>query len=151
MIKTIIIGSVYLLIFSILNSCGNTEPIIEFKNASGLTGIFESDSSGLEFRVLDNEEITYLLKSSPSIGIDRFKSLKKSDYCPSNEICVDFIFDKKGTEMYIKLTKENINQQIFMIIDGVVISAPQVMSQLTLGRGQFPIKEQFFDSLFVTK
>jgi hypothetical protein len=57
----------------------------------------------------------------------------------------------KGTKEYTALTKRNLNKQIFYVIDGVVIIDPNVMGIINSGMGQFPIKEKYFDSLFVEK
>ena len=83
--------------------------------------------------------------------IGNFESLKISEECYTEEICVDFKLNEEGTKEYTELTKRNLNNQIFFVIDGVVISDPNVMGMIDLGIGQFPIKEIYFDSLFIVK
>lgn len=132
-------------------ACGTSKKIVAFKKNSFETGIYEFDSTGRTHKVLGNDSITYTLKSTPSIMIGNFESLKISEECYTEEICVDFKLNEEGTKEYTELTKRNLNNQIFFVIDGVVISDPNVMGMIDLGIGQFPIKEIYFDSLFIVK
>lgn len=132
-------------------TCSTSEKIVSFKKNSSETGIYEFDSNGTTHKVLNNDSTTYTLKSRPSITIEKFESLAISDECNVGEICVDFKLNEEGTIEYTELTKRNLKNQIFYVIDGVIISAPNVLGVIDLGRGQFPIKEKYFDSLFVVK
>ena len=132
-------------------ACGTSEKIVSFKKKSSETGIYEFDPNGTAHKVLDNDSTTYTLKSKPSITIEKFELLEISDECYAGEICVDFKFNDEGTKEYTALTERNLNNQIFYVIDGVVISDPNVMGVINDGMGQFPIKEKYFDSLFVLK
>jgi protein-export membrane protein SecD len=54
-------------------------------------------------------------------------------------------FDAEGTKMFSNLTKENIGKQIAIFLDGQVISAPTVQTQITDGKavitGNFTLDE----------
>jgi preprotein translocase subunit SecD len=132
-------------------ACGASEKIVSFKKKSSETGIYEFDPNGVSHKVLDNDSTTYTLKSKPSIPIEKFQLLEISDECYAGEICVDFKLNKEGTKEYTALTKRNLNNIIFYVIDGVIISDPYVMGVINVGSGQFGIKEKYFDSLFVVK
>ncbi len=43
-------------------------------------------------------------------------------------------FDREGTDLFAKITKENIGKRIAIYLDGVPISAPVVQSEITNGR-----------------
>lgn len=130
-------------------ACGTSTSMVSFKKKSSETGIYEFDPNGTAHKVLDNDSTTYTLKSIPSIPIEKFELLEISDECYAGEICVGFKLNEEGTKEYATLSKRNLNNQIFYVIDGVVISAPNVMGVINAGMGQFPIKEKYFDSQFV--
>lgn len=132
-------------------SCGTSEKIVSFKTNSLETGIYEFDLNGPAHKVIDDDSTTYTLKSKPSIPIERFESLEISEECYPGEVCVDFTLNKEGTREYAELTKNNLDNQIFYVIDGVVVSDPIVMGVINAGIGRYAIKEKYFDSLFVVK
>jgi len=59
------------------------------------------------------------------------------------EVAIEF--DAEGTKMFADLTKENIGKQIAIFLDGQVISAPTVQTQITDGKavitGSFTLDE----------
>jgi preprotein translocase subunit SecD len=63
----------------------------------------------------------------------------------SNRPLVELAFDDKGTELFAKITKENIGKQVSIFLDGVPISSPTVNEEITLGKavisGNFTIDE----------
>lgn len=132
-----------------LYSCVSSNESLSFKNREGQTGIFELDSNGVFYTELGDCENVYKLKPKASIGINEFESLSLyNGYC-IEEKCIEFKLTKIGTEMYTELTKKNIGQQIFYVIDGVVVLKLTVAGFINNGMGQFPINVIYFDSLFM--
>ncbi|MFT6922523.1 MAG: hypothetical protein ACJA1C_001528 [Crocinitomicaceae bacterium] len=140
-----------ILIFSgALLSCVRSNNSISFKNQDGETGIYESDVNGAEHIMLGGRR-TYNLKSSPSILLKEFETLKIGDECYTDELCVDFKLSQKGTLELEKLMQKNFRKSIYYVIDGTIISIVGCSEINRSGMGQFPIPEFFFDSLFVVK
>lgn len=63
----------------------------------------------------------------------------------TNEPVVAIEFDKAGSDMFAKLTEENLNKTIAIYLDGEVLSAPRVQSVISNGQavitGSFTIEE----------
>ncbi len=49
---------------------------------------------------------------------------------------IDFTLTKIGQEQFAKLTRENIGRRLAIIVDGKVVSAPVIRSEISSGRGQ---------------
>ncbi|MEK7564455.1 MAG: protein translocase subunit SecD [Patescibacteria group bacterium] len=62
--------------------------------------------------------------------------LKKAslEFNPNNrEPSVKLLFDEKGTELFAKITKENVGKQVAIYLDGAIISSPNVNEEITGG------------------
>jgi preprotein translocase subunit SecD len=95
--------------------------------------------------------MSYKLKHEPTINIERFESMIISDECFAEELCIDWRLDERGAKQYADIMRRNLGEQIFYVIDGVVVAAPNVGGIVKTGQGQFPIRKIDFDSLFVKK
>ena len=137
-------------LFSIIPSCNTAKNSISFKGDLSKTGIYEATENGVDFRSLDDSSTTYMLNASPTIPASEFK-LTKDDHCNVNDVCVAFELTPKGTLEYEKLTKRNFHKQIFYVVDGKIVSAPEVLGVIKSGNGQFPVSEDNFKLLFVKK
>jgi RNA polymerase sigma factor (sigma-70 family) len=49
---------------------------------------------------------------------------------------IDFTLTKIGQEQFAKLTRENIGRRLAIVVDGKVVSAPVIRSEIPNGRGQ---------------
>jgi len=150
-VKTTIVFFILLIISSCSIEENNSTETIVFKRNSDQTGIYESDPNGTTYKMLSSDTATYRLKLKPSIPSERFQSLQISNECYSGDICVDWTLDQKGTKQYSALTKRNLNNQIFYVIEGKIVAAPFVGGVIKTGKGQFPMSKVHFDSLFVSK
>ncbi|TNE54331.1 MAG: hypothetical protein EP338_07915 [Bacteroidetes bacterium] len=149
--KNLISRVLGILIFAFsVSACGSPSSNLYFKHNSEQTGIFESDSTGMKYVMLGDTTV-YYLKSSSSISIDEFEKLEIGGECYTNEVCIDFQLSKKGTTDYEKLTRKNLNKQIFYVIDGIIIASPVVAGVIEGGSGQLPIPKSMFDTFFVEK
>lgn len=58
---------------------------------------------------------------------------------------VGIVFNKEGGDLFAKITKENIGQQLAILLDGVVITAPTIQDEIIGGKaqitGQYSVKE----------
>ena len=52
------------------------------------------------------------------------------------DIVIDFTLTPKGKKQFAKVTRENIGRRLAIIIDGKVISAPNIRSEILTGHGQ---------------
>ena len=63
----------------------------------------------------------------------------------SGRVTIDLVMTEKGTDLWAQMTSDNINRIIAMCIDGKVISAPRVISAITMGNtqisGNFSVQE----------
>ncbi|PHR31393.1 MAG: hypothetical protein COA38_08085 [Fluviicola sp.] len=137
-------------LFLIISSCGTTKKAIYFRGDLSKTGIYEANENGVFFQVLNDSTTSYLLNAEPSIPASEFK-LTKDDYCNVNDICVAFKLTPKSTLEYEKLTKRNFHKQIFYVVNGHIVSAPEVLGVIKSGNGQFPVNEDDFKLLFIQK
>lgn len=140
-----------LLLLSGLFACQTSQKLISFKRYSEQTGIYEADENGVRMPVFMQNSVSYKLKRHPTIDMDEFDSLYLDKYCREGYLCVAFVLSEEGRYAYSELTRRNIEKQIFYVIDGVVVMDPQVMDQIDIGEGQFHVREEYFDSLFVKK
>ncbi|MFA7244389.1 MAG: protein translocase subunit SecD [Patescibacteria group bacterium] len=72
-------------------------------------------------------------------------TFQNSQSSVQSEPVVSLTFDSAGKEKFAKLTKENLNKQIAIVLDNRIISAPNVQVEITDGQaiitGQKDIKE----------
>jgi len=52
------------------------------------------------------------------------------------DIVIDFTLTPKGKEQFAKVTRENIGRRLAIVIDGRIISAPVIQSEILNGQGQ---------------
>lgn len=134
----------------LLVSCVAPKGKLKFKRNSKETGIYESvGSNGKNFSKIDDSNETYYLSKLPSISVKEIETIEISDHCYSDEMCVDFYLTTQAKLKYQKLTKRNLDKQIFYVIDGVIINAPVVMGVIAQGAGQFTFEKKHLDSLFI--
>ena len=53
-----------------------------------------------------------------------------------NEPVVAFSFNKKGSDLFAKMTTENVDSRFAIVLDGVLITAPVIREPITGGSGQ---------------
>lgn len=53
-----------------------------------------------------------------------------------NNYFVSLSFDRQGAEMFANLTRENVNRQLAIVLDGTVYSAPNINEPITGGQAQ---------------
>lgn len=53
-----------------------------------------------------------------------------------NDIVINFTLTPKGKQQFAKVTREHIGQRLAIIVDGKLISAPVIRSEITSGKGQ---------------
>jgi protein-export membrane protein SecD len=49
---------------------------------------------------------------------------------------VDFEFNARGGAVFARITRENIGKQLAIVLDGKVLSAPRIVTEIPGGRGQ---------------
>lgn len=83
-------------------------------------------------------------KGTPIMSGDLISDASQ-DYDQHSRPCVNMVMDARGTDMWAKLTGENIGKSIAIVLDQTVYSAPTVQVAITGGRseitGQFDVKE----------
>lgn len=83
-------------------------------------------------------------KGTPIMSGDLISDASQ-DYDQHSRPCVNMVMDARGTDMWAKLTADNIGNAIAIVLDQTVYSAPTVQVAITGGRseitGQFDVKE----------
>lgn len=88
--------------------------------------------------------IPYLLKSKAEVTGDDLKDAYVQIDPQDNRPQVGLQFNARGAQTFEKVSSENINKQLSIVLDGIVHSAPVIQSkipngraQITLGRGDY--------------
>ena len=109
---------------------------------------FGKDKIGTEFIIYespDSESNSYFITKfyTPLLG----SSIKDAyvAYDQLNRPYVAFSLDSKGTEVFSKMTQDNIGKKIAVVLDGKVKSAPTVQDQI-FGRGSISGNYTFDDA-----
>lgn len=149
-----------------VNSFGVSEPLIQ-TNKSGEEYRVIVELAGIQ----DPEEAKQLIGATPQLDFRKEAQLKNINADQINgslfestglsgkhlkRATVEFDqvtgipqinldFDREGSELFAKITKENIGKRIAIYLDGVPISAPTVQSEITNGQavisGGFTLEE----------
>lgn len=85
------------------------------------------------------EYITYLLDRVPGITGDFLESAGPRFDPEENTYVVNMRFDKKGAVIFEKLTRENVNRQMAIVLDGVVDSAPVIQGPIPGGSARITL------------
>jgi SecD/SecF fusion protein len=107
-------------------------------NVKFLWGKQERDDDGKLLKNLD----LYAIKMIP--GTDKAKlegdviiSNARQDYEPvTGEVVVEMSMDKRGDKVWAKMTTDNVNKPIAIVLDDIVYSAPFVNAPITGGNSQ---------------
>jgi SecD/SecF fusion protein len=79
--------------------------------------------------------IPHLIKKKVLLTGDAVKDAKVS-YDEYNEPQVSFTFNRRGGEIFAKITGENVKRRLAIILDGVVKSAPVIEERISGGSGR---------------
>lgn len=63
-------------------------------------------------------------------------SSSKSDFDQRGNPCVSMVMNTEGARRWAQLTKQNVNRNIAIVLDGYVYSAPNVMNEINGGNSQ---------------
>ncbi len=66
----------------------------------------------------------------------KFASVGLNDQTISAEPIVEMEFTREGKTLFSKLTKDNLNKRIAIVLDGKIVSAPTVQTEITGGNAQ---------------
>ncbi len=91
------------------------------------------------FKVLNADPTAYekefVVKKRILMSGDRLKDAAATVDTQSGGYVVAFEFDNKGAKKFAKITTENTYQRLAILLDGKVISAPQIREPITGGQG----------------
>ncbi|MEK7178480.1 MAG: protein translocase subunit SecD [Patescibacteria group bacterium] len=100
----------------------------------------------LEFRLAkDNAEET--VKANPEAKVNelfkdtgltgRYLSRARVEFDPNTGVAlVGLVFDKEGSELFAKITRENKGKILAIVLDGTIISAPVIIDEIKDGSAQ---------------
>ncbi|KND48446.1 MAG: preprotein translocase subunit SecD [Parcubacteria bacterium C7867-005] len=149
-----------------INIFGVSEPLIQTEKSGLLSGNKEErlivelpgvtdldkavkligQTPTLEFR-LARPNANDIIKTNPTASVDdlfipteltgRFLSKASVEFNPNTRApIVGLEFNKEGAELFAKITKENKDQVLAIILDGGVLSAPVINDEITSGKAQ---------------
>ena len=88
------------------------------------TTLFTNESTGEEVRVQEIANLTGDYIQDASLQFSQ------------NEPVVSFSFNKEGSELFAKMTSENVGKRFAIVLDGALITAPVIREAITGGSGQ---------------
>ena len=86
--------------------------------------VFFNEETGEEVRVQEN----------PNLTGDYIQNASLQYY--ENEPVVSFSFNKEGSDLFAKMTSENVGSRFAIVLDGALITAPVIREAITGGSGQ---------------
>ena len=88
--------------------------------------IFKNETTGEELRV---QEI-------PNLTGDYIQDANLKYNQQTNEPVVSFSFDREGSDLFAKMTTENVGKRFAIVLDGALITAPVIREPIIGGSGQ---------------
>ncbi len=148
-----------------VNIFGVSEPVIQVEKASALAGrsdyrlivelpgVTEIDKAIeligqtplLEFKLVSEEKpkapapanSTSTVVFTPTALTGRFLEHSAVEFNPTTgEPAVSLTFNKEGTELFAKITKEHVGELLAIFLDGEMLSAPVIREEITAGQAQ---------------
>ena len=77
-----------------------------------------------------------LLYKEAAIGGDDFREASAGIEPPQYEPCVNFELTATGAAAFARLTRDNIGKRLAIVLDGKILSAPVIRSEIPNGTGQ---------------
>jgi len=78
----------------------------------------------------------YLVKKKPELTGKYIRHAMVSRNPINNSLEIDFTLNAQGAEIFARVTEENVNRQLAIILDGELRSAPNINGPIPGGRGQ---------------
>ena len=107
--------------------------IVDDENTSALNNNLAPFGKMIVLDIYD-ENIKYLLNKRAVVGGENLVDAKGS-FDQTEGHAVSFRFDTEGAQKFGKVTTNNIGNNLAVVLDGVVITAPRISSAITGGSG----------------
>ncbi len=107
--------------------------LVDTENAAALNANIEPFGKMIVKDIYD-ENIKYLLDKKSLLGGENLVDAKGS-FDQTEGHAVSFRFDTEGAQKFGKITSSNVGNQLAVVLDGVVITAPRINSPITGGSG----------------
>ncbi len=107
--------------------------LVDTENAAALNANIEPFGKMIVNDIYD-ENIKYLLDKKSLLGGENLVDAKGS-FDQTEGHAVSFRFDTEGAQKFGKITSSNVGNQLAVVLDGVVITAPRINSPITGGSG----------------
>lgn len=91
-----------------------------------------------EFDEQGNEEAPryYLVSAFADMTGEHIREARSDEHDERGRRCVSFKLDAEGAKIFADLTAHNVGRQLGIIIDNVMVSAPNILNEIPGGRGQ---------------
>ena len=96
----------------------------------------EDNAFGSEVMSFENSEEKLNISKRVVVSGDNLVNAKPSLDNQSNEATVSFTFDRVGAKKFGRATTDNVGRRMAIILDGKIISAPQIREPILGGNGQ---------------
>lgn len=90
---------------------------------------------GYEFKESEEAENLLIEKKAEVTGADLLNAVVKFDQTAFNQPIVGITFNREGARKFAKLTGENVDRRLAIVLDGVVKSAPVIKERIPGGEG----------------
>ncbi len=128
-----LIGKTALLEFKLVDEEHDLNAALEGTIPPGSEILYEESISPETGRV---RKIPYLLKKRASLTGAYLTDARVTIESQYNEVAVSMRLDKKGARIFEKLTEENINKRLAIVLDNKVYSAPTIKDRIPDGEAR---------------
>ena len=97
---------------------------------------FEENEFGSETLFYEDNESKLTVSKRVILSGDNLLSAKPTLNNQTNETAVSFSLDRLGTKRFAKVTTNNVGKRLAIILDGKIISAPEIRESIIGGNGQ---------------
>lgn len=121
-----LLGQTAKLTFQMVDQSVPVQEAIEGRPPAGTSVMYSTDDPPIPYLIEDREIVSGESLTDAQAGFDQ----------RTNEPIVTFRFDTKGAQRFGQATQQNVGRLFAIILDGAVISAPQIREPILGGSGQ---------------
>ncbi len=113
---------------------------LDFINKEGQSADFPSNTMFFPLQVNDKYGMKKVVGYIPLYKKEELTGDKivnaKADFGQFGDVTVGFTLDSEGATIFSKVTGDNVNKRMAIVLDGSIMSAPNISQKINLGRAQ---------------
>ena len=128
-----LIGKTALLEFKLVDEAHDVNSALEGNVPAGSEILYKESKNSDTGRV---SKTPYLVKKRASLTGAYLKDARVQIESQYNEVAVSMRLDKKGARIFEKLTEENVNKRLAIVLDNKVVTAPSIKERIPNGEAR---------------